>query len=417
MFATVCRMADGGVDQAADGGGVVSLLHALTALEVATAGRADLEAALASAGRVRGWLDAFVLRAARRLEEVASFPEKVIADAERSELRAGERVVQRSRTAEQAPVFEAALAAGAVAKGHLDALGQALRRLGADQQVQLLADADRLVATAAKATVEDFTRTLRREVARLAADTEVDRLARQRRAARVRTWVDTTDGMWCLHGRFDPDTGRRLHDRIDGALAALFAEATPDTCPHDPGEKQDHLRALAVAALIERTVPGGSGRTETMVVVDVTSPAGPEVDWGLPVELPWSVLEDLFGATDPSVVVVRNGVVLYAPGQLDLGRSTRLASKAQRRALRALYPTCAIPGCGVRFRHTQPHHIAWWEQGGATDFANLLPLCDRHHHCVHDKGWRLRLGAGRDLVVVLPDGQVMTTGPPQRQAA
>ena len=359
MFATVCRMADGGVDQAADGGGVVSLLHALTALDVAIAERADLEAALASAGRVQGWLDAFVLRAARRLEEVASFPEKVIADAERSELRAGERVVQRSRTAEQAPVFEAALAAGAVAKGHLDALGQALRRLGADQQVQLLADADRLVATAAKATVEDFTRTLRREVARLAADTEVDRLARQRRAARVRTWVDTTDGMWCLHGRFDPDTGRRLHDRIDGALAALFAEATPDTCPHDPGEKQDHLRALAVAALIERTVPGGSGRTETMVVVDVTSPAGPEVDWGLPVELPWRVLEDLFGATDPSVVVVRNGVVLYAPGQLDLGRSTRLASKAQRRALRALYPTCAIPGLRgpVPVHTAAPHHL------------------------------------------------------------
>ena len=52
------------------------------------------------------------------------------------------------------------------------------------------------------------------------------------------------------------------------ALAALFAEATPDTSPHDPGEKQDHLRALAVAALIERTVPGGSGRTEGMVVAE-----------------------------------------------------------------------------------------------------------------------------------------------------
>ena len=279
---------------------VVSALRAVAALDVSVAERAELEAALASAGRVQGWLDAFVLRVARRLEEVVSFPEKMIADAERSELRAGERVVQRSRTAEQAPVFETALAAGAVRKGHLDTLGQALRRLGPDQQVQLLADADRSVATAAKATVEDFTRTLRRDVARLAADAEVDRLARQRRAARVRTWVDTTDGMWCLHGRFDPDTGRRLHDRIDAALAALFAEGTPDTCPQDPGEKQDHLRALALAALIERTVPGGSGRTESMVVVDVTSPAGPEVDWGLPVELPWRVLEDLFGRPTPA---------------------------------------------------------------------------------------------------------------------
>jgi hypothetical protein len=168
---------------------------------------------------------------------------------------------------------------------------------------------------------------------------------------------------------------------------------------------------------MEGTVSGGSGRTETMVVVDVSSPSGPVVDWGLPVEVPWRVLRDLFDVTDPAVVVVRNGVVLHAPGQLNLGRSTRLASRARRRALRALYPTCAIPGCGVRFRYTQPHHVVWWEHGGLTDVANLLPLCDRHHHCVHDKGWRLRLGPNRELDVILPDGQVMSTGPPTRQAA
>jgi hypothetical protein len=404
-------MADGDVDLGA-------VMAALATVDVAVADRAVLEGALVSVGRLRGWLDAFELRAARRLEEVVSFPEKVLADAGRCELRAGERVVRRAQTAVQAPVFEAALDSGTVTVGHLDALGQVLRRLGPDERAYLLADADRLVGIAAAVTVEEFGRRLRRDVARLvSADSQEERLVRQRRAARVRTWVDTTDGMWCLHGRFDPDTGRRLHDRIDGALAVLFAEATPDTCPDDPGEKQDHLRALAVAALIEQKVSGGSGRTETMVVVDATSAAGPVIDWGLPVEVPWRVLADLFGVTDPAVVVVRNGVVLYAPGQLDLGRTTRLASKAQRRALRALYPTCAIPGCGVRFRYTQPHHVIWWEHGGPTDLQNMLPLCDKHHHCVHDKGWRLRLGPNRELDVILPDGQVMSTGPPRQQAA
>jgi hypothetical protein len=47
----------------------------------------------------------------------------------------------------------------------------------------------------------------------------------------------------------------------------------------------------------------------------------------------------------------------------------------------------------------------------------MLPLCDKHHHCVHDKGWRLRLGPNRELDVILPDGQVMSTGPPRQQAA
>jgi hypothetical protein len=410
MFAMVSGMSDGDLDLAA-------VTAELAALDVAAADRDALAAALVSVGRVRGWLDAVELRVARRLEEVTSFPEKVIADAGRSELRAGDRVVRRSQTAEQAPGFEVALAAGRVTVGHLDALGRALRGLGQNGRAQLLADVDRLVATAERVNVEDFARTLRRDVARLSAETEENRLAAQRRATRVRAWVDTTDGMWCLYGRFDPDTGRRLHDRIDATLAALFAESTPDSCPDDPGEKQDHLRALAVVALIERTTTGGSGRTETTVVVDVTSPSGPVIDWGLPVEVPWRVLQELFAVTDPTVVVVRNGVVLHAPGQLNLGRSTRLASKAQRRALRALYPTCAIPGCGVRFRYTQPHHLVWWEHGGLTDLANLVPLCDRHHHCVHDQGWRLRLGPNRELDVILPDGQVMTTGPPHRQAA
>jgi hypothetical protein len=410
MFAIVSGMADGDFDLGA-------VTAELAALDVAAADRDALAAALVSVGRVRGWVDAVELRVARRLEEVTSFPEKVIADAGRSALRAGDRVVRRSQTAEQAPGFEVALAAGRVTVGHLDALGRALRGLGQNGQAQLLADVDRLVATAERVNVEDFARTLRRDIARLSAETEENRLAAQRRATRVRTWVDTTDGMWCLHGRFDPDTGRRLHDRIDATLAALFAESTPDSCPDDPGEKQDHLRALAVLALLERTAPGGSGRTETMVVVDATSPSGPVIDWGLAVEVPWRVLQELFAVADPAVVVVRNGVVLHAPGQLNLGRATRLASKAQRRALRALYPTCAIPGCGVRFRYTQPHHLVWWEHGGLTDLANLVPLCDRHHHCVHDKGWRLRLGLNRELDVILPDGQVMTTGPPNRRAA
>ena len=62
VFAIVAGMADGGVDHTTDGGEVVSALQAVTALDVTVAGRAELEAALASAGRVQGWLDAFVLR-------------------------------------------------------------------------------------------------------------------------------------------------------------------------------------------------------------------------------------------------------------------------------------------------------------------------------------------------------------------
>ncbi len=163
------------------------------------------------------------------------------------------------------------------------------------------------------------------------------------------------------------------------------------------------------------------GKPEAVVVVDTTradSATGePTVDWGLPVEIPQRVLLDLFEVADVHTVVLRNGVVLHAPGELNLGRATRLANRAQRRALRATYATCAIPGCATRFDHCKIHHVEWWRRGGRTDLANLLPICVKHHTLVHHGGWDLHLAPDRTLTITLPDGSAMTNGPPGRKAA
>ncbi len=147
------------------------------------------------------------------------------------------------------------------------------------------------------------------------------------------------------------------------------------------------------------------------------TPAGPFVAWGLPVESPAAILAELADTTDIHAVIIRNGVVLHAPGNLNLGRSTRLANRAQRRALRALYATCCIPGCDVRFDNCKIHHIQWWRHGGLTDLDNLTPLCPRHHAAVHDRGWIITLGPHRELTLTLPDGTIHNTGPPNRRAA
>ena len=129
------------------------------------------------------------------------------------------------------------------------------------------------------------------------------------------------------------------------------------------------------------------------------------------------MLLDLFDGADVHALVVRNGVVLYAPGELNLGRTTRLANRAQRRALRATYATCAIPGCSVRFDHCNIHHVHWWEHGGLTDLANLVPVCSKHHHRIHEGGWDIHLATNRTLTITQPGGSTMTTGPPKRRAA
>ena len=222
-----------------------------------------------------------------------------------------------------------------------------------------------------------------------------------------------------IAGCFDPLTFVGLHRQVTDMMSTLSARGTPASCPTDPSAKQDHLRALALIALMNGH-GRAAGRPEAIVVIDATAAdtdGRPAVDWGLPVEVPWRVLTELVAEADIHTVVVRHGVVVHAPGALNLGRSTRIANRAQRRVLRALYPSCAIPGCGVGYEHCDLHHVMWWRHGGTTDLSNLVPVCDRHHHDIHDNGWRLALSENRTLAIAMPDGQQMTTGPPKRNAA
>ncbi len=295
-------------------------------------------------------------------------------------------------------------------------------------------------------TPDEVARRLADETKRLESDDGVARLERQRRATRLKTWTDKHSGMFRISGWFDPLSGLAVQGRLGAAIAAMFAKGLPEFAPEDPGERQDFLRALALIALTagiisqehqsEKNsgvdpsseandlswVPFGAsgpprfGRPEIIVVVDCSNldaQGRPTVDWGQPVSLPFQCVEDLSRNALITKVVVNNGNVVDPDGELDLGRTTRLANRAQRRALRALYSTCAVPGCCVRFEFTEPHHVMYWRNGGTTDLINLLPLCARHHASAHG-GWIFSLGPNRELTITLPSGQIMSTGPPTR---
>jgi hypothetical protein len=208
--------------------------------------------------------------------------------------------------------------------------------------------------------------------------------------------------------------------RLDVTREELFAEETPDGCPTDPIEKQKFLNAHALIRLLDGAAGSNkSGRAEFVVVIDADAPhpTGPVAEFSIPVEIPPRVLATLAGTADIHAVVVCNGVVLHAPGELNLGRSSRLANRAQRRALRGLYRTCGIPGCAVHYDRCKLHHVIWWRNGGRTDLDNLLPVCSQHHANIHNDGWTIELGPNRELTLSLPDGTTHTTGPPTRQAA
>ncbi len=111
-------------------------------------------------------------------------------------------------------------------------------------------------------------------------------------------------------------------------------------------------------------------------------------------------------------------IVMRGDIPMNVGRTYRTATNAQRLALRAMYDTCAFPGCDTTFDWCRIHHLDFWENGGQTDLDNLAPLCNRHHHRAHEGGWQLKLLADRTLRVWRPDGQpygeATTTGPVTR---
>ena len=81
--------------------------------------------------------------------------------------------------------------------------------------------------------------------------------------------------------------------------------------------------------------------------------------------------------------------VLGGAGEvLDLGRSRRLFSPAQRKAMAIRDRRCRAEDCDIPAAWCEAHHATRpWTQHGRTDLKDGLLLCSFHHHRAHDPGW------------------------------
>ena len=68
---------------------------------------------------------------------------------------------------------------------------------------------------------------------------------------------------------------------------------------------------------------------------------------------------------------------------LDLGRSARFFSKAQRAVLAHRDKGCTASGCSIPAAWCHAHHKTAWSRGGGTDVGDGTLLCPRHHTLVH----------------------------------
>ena len=98
------------------------------------------------------------------------------------------------------------------------------------------------------------------------------------------------------------------------------------------------------------------------------------------------------------------------PCELYRGRSTRLATPAQRLVLYATERGCTRPGCTVPAAWTQVHHLTPWAKGGSTDIDDLTLACGPDNRLADQPGWITRKNDKGDTEWI-PPPQLDTGGP------
>jgi hypothetical protein len=95
---------------------------------------------------------------------------------------------------------------------------------------------------------------------------------------------------------------------------------------------------------------------------------------------------------------------------LDQKRVRRNPTTAQRIEINRRDKGCRFSSCGFS-DFTQVHHILPWVLGGETNLSNLITLCGRHHHAVHELGWTMKGNADGIVSFESPHGHRMTSAP------
>jgi hypothetical protein len=202
------------------------------------------------------------------------------------------------------------------------------------------------------------------------------------------------DGMWNLHARLTPDDGARVDAVLSAHHEALWRH------DKDTGRTQDRAPQQRMAdALVVMAEHGASP----------SAAIGPRATLNIVVPHGW-----LAGRTD-AVGVTTNGATLTAEtlrrlacdadilpivlgGRsevLDVGRSLRTATPAQRRGLEARDGGCF--NCGAPPARCHVHHVDEWKADhGATDIDLLVLACRDCHILVHE---------GRRTLIRGPDGR------------
>ena len=330
---------------------------------------------------------------------------------------------------DEMPGLRAAVDSGEVALANAERLADAAQRT-APEAVDGAAD---LLTMAKELPPDEFAREASAWTQHHQPDHGHGDWLEKRRQRYLKTWRQK-DGSVRLNGLLDPETGTRICNRLQNAAEHLhrqdqktaranredsglgpgpadggqasseglaFGEGPVDsegsaaTSGPNGGEgprSWDQLRADALDLLTsgdtEGLTGGGSGgrlKAEIIAVADIgvltgDNPAGRcEISGVGPV--PPEVLQRI--ACDAQLT----GLIFSDGKPLHHGSTVRTATGAQWRMLIARDRGCI--GCGAPPEQCQAHHIVPYARARRTDIDNLVLVCWRCHHNIHDHHWRV----------------------------
>ena len=194
-------------------------------------------------------------------------------------------------------------------------------------------------------------------------------------AARLKTYLEafTSPRQHRPDDGTDPATGVQLPaDRQRGhAFCALLERLDPQSLPDHGG-----LATTVVVTMPLATLQTGLGTAQ--------------LGTGEPITAGDARRLACTAGLIPAVLGTRSEV-------LDLGRTARLFTPAQRKALALHNPQCRAEDCTVPAPWTEAHHATPWSEGGKTDHKDGLLLCHWHHKRAHDTRYRTERLPNGDL--------------------
>ncbi len=291
------------------------------------------------------------------------------------------------------PATLAAWRAGEITSGH----ARVIAKVGLDPEH---ANEPALLEMARGVPVDLFARMTRHYASQTDSCAEHNRQHRNRWAS----MVQDPDGSWRLSAYFGYDDGKRVSLAFNRMVRTLRNDE--QGAPRSPEQR----RADALTQLITGEGPHRRPDVTLLVIADYDAVSRElrdlRYDDGMPV--PADRIAKL--AADAKVLPA----IFGADGDpLWLGRTQRSASAGQRIVLAARDGGCA--NCAAPAEGGEPHHIEWFSRGGPTDIDNLVLLCERCHHLIHDDGWQLRKQDGRHRILPPSEPRPDPAAPPDSE--